>query len=108
MRRLIPALLAVVMAVVMTACSAQKPLTRYTYTFYDTFDTVVILVGYAEDEETFTRAAAVCEAEFVRMHGLYNPYLHANGTNNVWTLNEKAWKQPMVVDADIMNVLVLC
>lgn len=108
MRRLIPALLAVVMAVVMTACSAQKPLTRYTYTFYDTFDTVVILVGYAEDEETFNRAAAVCEAEFVRMHGLYNPYLHANGTNNVWTLNEKAWKQPMVVDADIMNLLLLC
>lgn len=108
MRRLLSALLLVVMAVMMTACTAQRPLTRYTYTFYDTFDTVVILVGYAEDEETFSRAAQVCEAEFVRMHSLFTPYIHANGTNNVWTLNEKAWKQPMTVDPDIMNLLLFC
>lgn len=107
MRKVMVLLLAAVM--LLGGCAAPAPkLERYTYSFYDTFDTVVILTGYAPDQATFDHAAEVCEREFRRYHEMFTAYRHSENVNNVWELNEAAWKAPMQVEPEMMELLQLC
>lgn len=107
MRRIL-ALMLLFCLLFLSGCAPEKQLTRYTHTFYDTFDTVVIFVGYAESEETFNKAAELCESEFRRYHNMFNAYRHASDTANIWYLNENAWKQPVQVHPDMMELLLFC
>lgn len=105
MKRLLLALLFLAL-LLPVGCTAEAQ--RYTYTFYGTFDTVITLIGYADSQAQFDEAAALCEREFRRLDALYTPYLHAEDGNNLWSLNNGAWKEPMPVDPDLMNLLVFC
>ena len=91
----------------LSGCSAPQ-MTRYTHSFYDTFDTVIILTGYTTDEAVFEKAAALCESEFRRYHEMFDPYRHSDRVNNVWQLNEGAWKAPMKIEPEMMELLLLC
>ena len=105
MKRVLLFLLLTVL-LVPAGCAAEPQ--RYTYTFYGTFDTVITLVGYADSQAQFDEAAALCESEFRRLDALYTPYLHSEAGNNLWSLNNGAWKEPMAVDPDLMGLLVFC
>lgn len=107
MKRLLCLLLCLMLLPVFSACG-EETLTRYSYSFFGTFDTIIILIGYAPDKDTFDRAAALCESEFQRLHQLFTPYLHAEGYNNLFNLNNGAWKEPMEVGEDMMNLLLYC
>lgn len=107
MKRLLCVLLCVLLLPLCTACG-EEALTRYTYSFFGTFDTIIIFIGYAPDRATFDEAAQLCEREFRRLHTLFTPYLHADGENNLFNLNNGAWKKPMVVGQDVMNLLLYC
>ena len=106
MKRILAVLLLAAVLAIPAAVSADPQ--RYTYTFYGTFDTVMTLIGYADSQEQFDRAAALCESEFRRLDALYTPYLHSKDGNNLWSLNNGAWKEPMKVEPDLMNLLVFC
>ena len=105
MRRVLCLLAALLLCLSVPAAAENS---RYTYTFYGTFDTVIILVGYAPSREAFDAAAQVCEAEFRRLDLLYTPYLHSDTGNNLWALNNGAWKEPMAVDPDLMGLIGFC
>ena len=90
------------------ACGVQKPLERYSHTFFGTFDTFVVLTAYTADKAAFDKAAELCESEFHRYHQLFDPYHHSKTQNNIYNLNEGAWKEPMQVDPDLMELLVRC
>ena len=105
---LIPLLAAIMLcALIIPGLSLAEP-QRYTYTFYGTFDTVMTLIGYADSQEQFDKAAALCESEFKRLDALYTPYLHSADGSNLWSLNNGAWKEPMKVDPDLFNLLLFC
>jgi len=106
MRRVLSALLALCM-LLCTGC-APKPLTRFTHSFVGTFDTFIVLTGYAQDQETFDRAAQLCESEFRRYHELFTPYNHSKNVENIFNLNEKAWKAPVQVSGEMMELLSFC
>ena len=106
MKRILAVLLLAAVLAIPAAVSADPQ--RYTYTFYGTFDTVMTLIGYADSQEQFDRAAALCESEFRRLDALYTPYLHSKDGNNLWSLNNGAWKEPMKVEPDLMSLLVFC
>lgn len=106
MKRTVAVLLALALALPFSAGLSEAQ--RYTYTFFNTFDTVVTLTGYADSREAFDRAAALCEREFKRLDELYTPYLHSEQGNNLWSLNSGAWREPMAVDDDLMGLLVFC
>ncbi len=106
MKRVLAVLLLAAVLALPAAVSAEPQ--RYTYTFFGTFDTVMTLIGYADSQEQFDRAAQLCESEFKRLDALYTPYLHSEAGNNLWSLNNGAWKEPMKVEPDLMNLLVLC
>ena len=107
MRKWILLLMMPVLLMLLGGCSAPE-MTRYTHSFYDTFDTVIILTGYTTDEAVFEKAAALCENEFRRYHEMFDPYRHSDTVNNVWQLNEGAWKAPMSVEPEMMELLLLC
>jgi len=105
MRRLLMVLLAC--CLLLSSCG-EKPLERYTHSFFGTFDTFIVLTGYADSRETFDRAAALCESEFHRYHELFTPYLHSDTVENVFNLNEKAGQAPVKVSEEMMELLWYC
>lgn len=106
MRR-IRALLLVICLLALTGCSG-KELNRYTHSFFGTFDTFIVLTGYADSQETFDKAAQLCESEFRRYHELFTAYNHSKSVENIFNLNEKAWKAPVPVCAEMMELLSFC
>lgn len=99
-------LTALLLFLVPAAAAAEN--SRYTYTFYGSFDTVIILTGYAPSQDAFDAAAALCEEEFRRLDDLYTPYLHSEAGNNLWALNNGAWKEPMPTDPDLIGLILFC
>lgn len=100
--------LALCAALMLSSCSAKPRMSRYTYSFFGTFDTFVVLTAYAPDQQTFDRAAQLTESEFKRYHELFDAYRHSDTVNNLFDLNEGAWKAPMTVTSDMMELLKLC
>ncbi|MCL2544920.1 MAG: FAD:protein FMN transferase [Clostridia bacterium] len=83
-------------------------LTRYDASFFDTFDTVITVMGYAADEATFRRAADEAHGMYRRLHALYDGYNAHAGVNNLYTLNREAAKGPVPVEPELMNLLLFC
>ncbi|MGN1019270.1 MAG: FAD:protein FMN transferase [Aristaeellaceae bacterium] len=108
MRRAL-ALLLILSLMLLGGCAArEEPLTRYTHSFFGTFDTFIVLTGYAASQEEFDRAAQVCEASFRYYDELFDPYVHSDTVENVFNLNQKAWKEPVKVSEDMMELLLQC
>lgn len=94
--------------VTMTGCSSitQTPkLKRYDAQFLQLFDTVTSVVGYAEDEETFTKYSQELHDELETYHQLYDIYNDYDGINNVKTINDNAGVAPVEVDLKIIDML---
>lgn len=106
-KRMLTMLLCLLLCWPVNAGYAEE-LTRYSYSFFGTFDTIIILIGYAPDRATFDEAARLCQREFQRLHSLFTPYTHSDGDNNLYNLNNGAWKEPMVVGEDMMTLLQTC
>ena len=92
-----------------TPSATQEPVyERYSMSFFDTFDTVVTIMAYAPDEETFRAATAEAQATFQRLHRLYDGYHAYEGIHNVYTLNHQAWQAPVEVPQELMDLLLFC
>ena len=108
MRRAL-ALLLILCLPLLGGCTAREmPLNRYTHSFFGTFDTFIVLTGYAASQEDFDRAAQACEASFRYYDELFDPYVHSDTMQNVWNLNQTAWKEPVKVSEDMMELLLQC
>lgn len=81
---------------------------KFSHTFFDTFDTVITIIGYAKDKKVFDAAAEDAENEFIRLHRLFDQYHGYEGINNVYTVNREAAKQPVKVDPVLFNMLLFC
>ncbi len=81
---------------------------RFSVTFFDTFDTVITIIGYAPDEATFQQTTGEAHAMFQRLHKLYDGYNEYEGVHNVYTLNHEAANQPIPVEQELMDLLLFC
>lgn len=54
-----------------TAAPAQQ---KFSILYFDTFDTLIQLTGYAVDEETFNSVAESAHKSFQRLHMLFDAY----------------------------------
>ena len=82
--------------------------TKYQTMFYDTFDTVVQLIGYSASEQEFTEAAALARKLFTHYHRLYNQYEEYPDVVNVCVLNREAKNGPVQVSQDLFDLLWDC
>ena len=89
--------------------AAEAPrLNRYSYMFFGTFDTAVTLIGFAENQQTFDRAALRTEELFNSLHRQFNQYYPYEGVSNVYHLNRHAMDGPVTVPGELFDLLVWC
>ena len=93
----------------LTGCTVpERELTKYSATFLELFDTVTTVMGYAEDEETFTATANGIRDSLEHYHRLFDIYNSYDGLNNLKTVNDSAGIAPVQVDEAIICLLLDC
>ncbi|NLV57557.1 MAG: FAD:protein FMN transferase [Clostridiales bacterium] len=93
-----------------TACGSgaqgrQRPMNKYSMFFFDTFDTMVTILGYAEDQVIFDRVTGEAKAEFEKFHKLFDGYHEYEGIQNIYTLNRDAARTPVKVGPELWDLL---
>jgi thiamine biosynthesis lipoprotein len=88
----------------LNACGKIKE-KRFDASFLDLFDTVTMIVGYAEDKDEFTKYAQMIHDNLKEYHELYDIYHNYNGINNIKTINDNAGISPVKVDQKIIDLL---
>lgn len=79
--------------------------TRYTTQFFDTFDTIVQIVGYTRTQEEFEGYAEAIHQRFVYLSHLYDRFYEYSGVNNVCTINKSAGAAPVPVEPELLEML---
>jgi thiamine biosynthesis lipoprotein len=81
---------------------------RFREVFFDVFDTVTIIVGYAKTQEEFDYfTREVMRAELHRLHQLFDIFNEYHNINNIYTINKYAGIAPVEVDGAIIELLQL-
>ncbi|MFM1572484.1 FAD:protein FMN transferase [Helcococcus ovis] len=101
MRKILSILL---LLMVLGGCTKQEK-QKFNTIFYDTFDTQVQYLEYADNKKEFDKNAKFVESEYKRLHKLYDNYRSYEGIINVKTLNENAGKKLLKVDKDLFNLI---
>jgi thiamine biosynthesis lipoprotein len=75
--------------------------------FYGTFDTVVVVRGYAKNESVFNRGFDALKERMETLHRLYDIYHGYEGLDNLHTVNLQAGVAPVAVEPEIIDMLLL-
>lgn len=89
-----------------TGCSNKIKYEKYSDSFFETFDTVITVVGYTESEEEFKSYMEKIEDRFLQLHRLYDKYNNYEGINNIKTINDKAGIEPVKVEREIIDLIL--
>jgi FAD:protein FMN transferase len=84
----------------------QDSYNRYNESIFDTFDTLVQVIVYAESEEEFRQYADIIHSRLRELHRLYDIYNSYEGINNIKTINDNAGIQPVLVDQEIIDLIL--
>ncbi|KHO38648.1 FAD:protein FMN transferase [Clostridium tetani] len=84
----------------------QNSYEKYTDSFFDTFDTMTVVVGYTKSEEEFNSYMEKIHSRFQELHKLYDIYNNYEGINNIKTINDNAGIKPVKVSKDIIDIIV--
>lgn len=106
-KRSISAIL-VLIVLIITACSGDsgKQYNRYSASILDSFDTLVRVIAYTEDEEQFDIYFSFIQLRLQELHRLYDIYNDYEEINNLKTVNDQAGIKPVAVDEDIIDLLL--
>lgn len=80
---------------------------RYQAQFFDCFDTVTTITGYAKSQEEFSEKTKLLWEKLLYYHKLYDIYHAYDGINNIKSINDAAGKQPVQVEPEIIELLKL-
>ncbi|MBR1659206.1 MAG: FAD:protein FMN transferase, partial [Oscillospiraceae bacterium] len=81
---------------------------RYEATWFDLFDTVTTLRGYAGSEAEFQAEADKIYDTLLRCHRLCDIYYDYAGLNNLKTVNDRAGGEAVAVDPELLDLMELC
>lgn len=80
---------------------------RFETRFFDSFDTVTTITGYAESQEEFEEQTRLLQEKLTHYHKLFDIYHTYEGMNNLKSINDAAGKSPVSVDEEIIDLLKL-
>ena len=103
-------ILLLVLLVAAFALPGSADMNKYSTVFMDTFDTVISLIGYAENQETFDARAAETHAMYLHLHKLFDTYnsYADEGITSVCDVNRQAAIEPVKVDPILFGLLTFC
>lgn len=78
---------------------------RHTMYFFDTFDTMITIIGYTDNQQVFERITEEAKIKFQKLHLLFDAYSEYEGVANICTLNRLAALHPVRVEAELMDLL---
>ena len=88
MKRRLTALLLVLLCLPLTACQKQQNL--YSATWFDLFDTVAIVQGYADSQDSWNAQTQAMYSDLQRYNELFDIYHHYDGVINLYDVNARA------------------
>ncbi len=98
-------LLAILLAAPLTGCARSAG--KHSVTYWDTFDTVISITGYAQSRQAFDDAAEQAHQELIRLHKVFDRYHDTPDLNGLFALNtQRDMAGPL--DEDLTAVLQLC
>lgn len=106
MKRLCAAILLICLS--WPTARAELAYTKYSSTFFSTFDTVITIIAYAQSEEVFKEEATKAEALFTQYHRLFDKYHPYEGIHNLYYINENASKAPVQTDKVLFELILYC
>lgn len=77
----------------------------YSASWFDVFDTVTIVTGYARSEEEWNEQMDALHADLQRYHREFDIYNHYDGVTNLYDVNAAAAEAPIPVDDALYNFL---
>ena len=80
---------------------------KFTMVFDELFNTVTIVIAYAESQDEFDYFAALIYDRMEELHRLYDIYHEYEGVNNLYTINQNAGLAPVQVEKEIIDMLLL-
>jgi len=95
---------------VLALMPAGAEMNKYSTVYLDSFDTVIQLIGYAESREVFDQQAEQVHQMYLYLHKLFDTYnsYEDEGVVSIYTLNERAAKEPVAVDPILFSLLTFC
>ena len=93
---------------ILSGCTRQQALKRYSADFLELFDTMSRVVGYARSEEEFKEQSAFVYERLKFYHQQFDFFRSYDGVNNIKTVNDQAGIAPVSVDPCIIDLLDFC
>ena len=84
----------------------NKTLQKFSASFYDAFDTIISVIGYAEDQTTFDAAYGQARDMFMRYHRIYDGYNAYDGVHNLYEVNRLAGQGPTPAEPELIDLLL--
>lgn len=108
----------IILSLVLTGChtapvgtsssQGDEKLRRYEVSYFDLFDTIISVAGYAESEQAFQKAAENFHEEMKVYHEFLDIYHDYDGVVNLKTLNDRAGEGPLSVNPKLFEFLEFC
>lgn len=93
---------------ILSGCTRQQALKRYSADFLELFDTMSRVVGYTRSEEEFKEQSAFVYERLKFYHQQFDFFRSYDGVNNIKTVNDQAGIAPVSVDPCIIDLLDFC
>lgn len=106
MKKILTIIMALTIMISFSGCTKKPEYTKYSTSFFDTFDTVTQVVGYTKTEEEFDKYVAQIHNRMLVLHKLYDKYNNYEGINNIKTINDNAGIGPVKVDKEIIDLIL--
>ena len=108
MKRILTAVLAVLLLSGCATPASQSRKAVYETTYLTLFDTVTTIKAAAESQEAFEQTAGQIHDKLEYYHQLFDIYNDYPGMNNLKTVNDQAGIAPVAVDAALIDLLLDC
>lgn len=90
------------------AYNALTHRTLYTTTWFDLFDTVSVVKGYARSQAEWDEQMEALHDDLLHYHQLFDIYHHYDGMVNLYDVNAQAAEAPVAVEGDLYTFLDWC
>lgn len=88
-----------------SADPAMKGWKQYSIAWFDVFDTVTQVQGYAESQDAWNEQMVQLHQDLTRYHQLFDIYNHYDGMTNLYDLNQTAAHGPAAAEPEILDLL---